>query len=238
MKKIFIFVCATAIVASANTYVAGRGIPACSSSPNLILTIMDSGKVAGGVRVDVYRVIPNGERVSWSGLTGPDGVAKPSALTSGTYRIFAGQGEHSGNMRLIVGEFEGTPTTCTLKLQSSAAIMSTTEPEEEPNYLALKQFSGMVVDGTNMPMPRVIVRVFRLGLTNYLSDNYLWEFQADSKGQFIRLLEKGDYMATFDYQGFKTRTVAFHLGSDGWPGFQVSLTPEHDPPATEWEGDR
>ena len=234
MTVVPIFMCLIAAVgtAAASTYVGPGAIPSCSSSPELTLSVTSSGKWASGVRVDIYRKIENGERLFWTGLTASDGTAKPSALPVGEYRIFADAGDRGGMMSLLVGQFKGT-TRCALSIGIPISLDSGTSTPEEPSKLQLKEFRGVVVDQKKIPIPHVIVRVLR----SELAEGYLAQFQSDENGRFGLPLGEGSYIATFDYQGFRTRTILFRLG-EGWQGCELGMTLDgsavHDPPAAEW----
>ncbi len=235
MRGVYTFACVFVALgtAAANTYVGPSIIPSCSSSSDLVIAVTSLQKGAGGVRVDIYREIQNGERAYWTGRTGQEGTVRPPALEPGEYRVFADSGKLSGTMSLIVGLFKSTGARCELRIGAPYSAESGGAMPEQPEEIQLRELRGVVVDDKEVPIPHVIVRVLRAG-----SSGYLAQLQSDEKGQFELHLNEGSYIATFAYQGFRTRMVAFRLGSAGWPGCELGMIPDgasrHDPPAVEW----
>ncbi len=226
-----VFVIVMAALAAAHTY-APPPTPSCSSSSDLIIVVTKLNKGVGGVRMDVYHEIENGEHIYWSGLTGPDGSARPPALPPGVYRVFADIGDRGATMALFVGQFKSA-TRCELKVERSGSI---TAYPEEPSTIQLKGFRGVVLDDNGNPIPHAIVSVFR----SQSSTGYLAQFQADENGGFQLQLDKGSYIASFAYQGFRTRMLVFNLNDQGWLACQFEMirveSTRHDPPPAEWLG--
>ena len=191
-SSICIFVFAAAGISGANTYVGPR-IPnsSCSSSPNLVVTVLSSTEVAKGVRVDIYREVENGERMAWTGVTASGGTVSPPALSPGIYRVAADAGDRSGEMSLLVGHFEGT-TRCDLKVGLPYGTETETKLAQ-PSEVQLKDFRGVVVDEKGILIPHVIVRILRNGS----AEGYLAQSQSDDKGKFEFHVDAGSYSAIF-----------------------------------------
>jgi hypothetical protein len=205
----------------------------------LIIAVTELGKSASGVRVDIYLEIEHGERIYWTGLTGSDGMAKPTSLLPGSYRVFAEAGKQSATMSLLVGEYKSNAVSCELKISSPDSTEPRAAMPDEPAKFRLREFRGVVEDKNKALIRHAIVRVLR---ADSPPEGYVAEFQADGKGRFALHLDQGDYVATFDYQGFRKRIVAFHLGNDGWQGVEVAMIADdsssRDPPASEWKAGR
>ena len=142
-------------------------------------------------------------------------------------------------MRLLVGEYKGKGVTCELKLPPLTGGEPPATMPDEPARIRLIEFRGAVEDEKKALIPHVIIRVLRVGSQDHESAA---EFLSDENGQFALRLDNGSYVAIFDYQGFRERILAFHLGNDGWQGVELAMIVDgssvHDPPASEWKGGR
>lgn len=229
-----VWLAALSCAALGDTIVGPRIIPSCSSSSKLIITVTGEHKPINAVRVDLYRRVENGERSYWSGLTGADGSVQPRELEPGEYRVFADAGERTGNMILVVGAFKGPTARCELKVGTPFSPEAGAPMPDDGTKITLKDFRGVVVDGKNVPIPRVIVTVVRSGE----APGHLTRIQADEHGRFDLHLDKGSYSAFFAYQGFRSRELFFHVSGDGWNGCELGLVAEDsrqlDPAILEW----
>ncbi len=237
MKRLNICVCLVAMACTAvgDTIVGPRIIPSCSSSADLLITITGAHKPVGGVRVDVYRRVENGERSYWTGQTGPNGRVRPKELEPGEYRVFADAGKRTGDMILLVGAFKTPIARCEMKIGTPYSADAGSPLPDSSNEIALYSFRGLLVDEKKVPIPYVIVTVYRSGEVDHLI-----RIQADERGRFGLHLDKGSYIAFFAYQAFRAREMFFRVSDDGWQGCELVMAAEdsvkHDLPRVEWSG--
>lgn len=133
----------------------------CSSGRDAVVLVKYGGVPANGVRVDIYQKVENGERSYWTGVSRPDGSAHPIKLVAGTYRVFADAGKHDATMKLIVGDFGDKATSCALDV--SPPDIALHQPSGETPRVVLKDFRGIVQDANEAVLPRLSVRLLRMG---------------------------------------------------------------------------
>jgi len=113
--------------------------------------------------------------------------------------------------------------------------MLETLARDAPN-VRLKEFRGVVQDASDAVIPGLKIEVLRKAA---LEKGDLAQTLSNEKGQFTLPLDRGEYLAVFTYQGFKTRAVAFKLANEGWQGIRIAMTVGGSPsspiaPPQEW----
>jgi carboxypeptidase family protein len=220
---------------SAATTVVVSNYTVCSSGRDVVVVVKDHGTAANNVRLDIYRKIEHGERSYWTGYTGSDGSARPIALAAGTYRVFADAGKHDATLNLTVTDSQEQLTTCKMDVSPRELAPTQTVSVSPPPRIVLRTFRGFVQDANEAVIPMMSVRLF---LVHPKSTDFNSIVYSDEKGQFDLNLAPGSYVAFFQSQGFRERSVAFDIDPKGWQGFQLTMevggSLTHDPLPEEW----
>jgi 5-hydroxyisourate hydrolase-like protein (transthyretin family) len=219
--------------------------PFCSSSQHPAISTTLSNRPLEGARVDIYRKTDNGEKLSWTGSTDQQGLARPGEFEPGSYRVLAYSGKLFATLRLDVSNNGSGADACELKFvppinaeQLRNEILETLA-RNAPS-VQLKEFRGIVQDAGDAVIQRVKIEVLRKAA---LEKGNVAETLSNEKGQFALPLENGSYVAIFTYLGFKTRAMAFELGNQGWQGVRIAMTVGGSPsspnaPPQEWKPER
>jgi hypothetical protein len=237
--------CLLVASASAETVVVVEEPLFCSSSQRPVISATVSGHSVGGARIDIYRRVENGERLAWTGSTDQQGVARPSDLEPGTYRVLAYSGKLSAEIRLGISDKINETANCEVKFVTPEEREKDRIRQEKDRLAALvrnapslqlKDFRGVVQDPAEAVIPRLKIQVLR---KDALDQGPVAEVQSNERGQFALALAPGAYAAVFTYQGFATRAINFEIGSQGWRGLRIEMSVGGSPrspdaPPQEW----
>ena len=215
--------------------------PFCGSSQHPVISTTLSNRTLEGARIEIYRQIDNGEKLTWTGSADQQGLARPGELEPGSYRVLAYSGKLFTTLRLGVSNNGSGADACELKFvppiseEQQRKEMLEMLARNAPN-VQLKEFRGMVQDASEAVIPRLKIEVLSKGA---LEKGDVAEALSNEKGQFALSLEQGSYLAIFTYLGFRTRAIAFELGNEGWQGIRVAMTVGGSPsspnaPPQEW----
>ena len=226
--------------AAANTVVEGhRTLP---SATTIAVTVSQNSKPIDGIRVDIYREIPNGEHHFWTVMTNRHGVVSPPKLPYGKYRVVADSGKSDDILYLLVNLGEEANNQFDMELApypSTATIEKHPEPvfpdlAAVPVSTELEEFRGVVQDTSQGVIPGIKIKVF---LKKALDKPWVAEIESDQVGEFATQLDEGTYVAIFEGRHFKMRVLGFEISKKGWKGFRVTMEIEGNPddvPPQEW----
>jgi hypothetical protein len=205
---------------------AGTQLPV-RVSPNFNILIRQGDERVKNAHVDIYRVFDKGESFIWrdqvwSGSSDASGVASPPELPLGKYRIFADTGTSESEVYVDVAtEYKWDRATIYLPPSNEAiadAVVST------PMTAIVREFRGIVqYDTVAAFIPKVKIRIFR---KDELGKSYIGQIQSDEEGKFTMPLDKGTYVAVFQRNGFKMRSVGFEVGEKGDSELRLRLSSE------------
>jgi len=179
------------------------------TSPSLSVIVHRDRIPVGAARVDIYRVMENGESHVWTGVTGVDGIVSPPTLPVGKYRVFADTGMSEAAVYLDVEEkykWDRAGIELPPPNEVIVALMST------PVSTSVREFRGVVQLDNGVFLSGVQIRIFRKAS---LERGYVGQFRSDEKGQFVIPLGSGNYIAVFQWHGLKTRAVGFEVAEKG-----------------------
>lgn len=207
--------------AATNT-VMGISVQRCSSSPNAVIAVMKEDRGVRGAHLDIYREIEHGERPSWAGLTGKYGVAEPPLLRPGNYRIVAGFGKLDATMFLTVSTDGGNAAMCEIELTPADAPRDLDWLADSTAIVRVRAFRGVVQDEFGAVIPHAKIRVLRKSSDKSDKED-LATIQSDEKGQFSLDLDRGTYLAVFQFPGFKTQVVSLKVSKEGWDAVRLTM---------------
>lgn len=236
--------CLIVASASAETVVVDERL-FCSSSQRPVISATVSGHSVEGARIDIYRRVENGERLAWTGSTDQRGVARPSGLEPGTYRVLAYSGKLSAEIQLGVSDNVDETANCEVRFVTPEEREKDRIRQEKDRLAALvknapsiqlKDLRGVVQDPAEAVIPCLKIQVLR---KHALDQGPVAEVQSNERGQFALSLAPGTYAAVFTYQGFATRAINFEIGSQGWRGLRIQMSVGGSPrspdaPPQEW----
>jgi len=84
-----------------------------------IILATRSGLKVQSARIEIYRKLENGEKLAWTGSTDEQGVARPTELDTGSYRVLAYSGELFAVLRLSVGSDVEGVKACEVEVRAS-----------------------------------------------------------------------------------------------------------------------
>jgi hypothetical protein len=202
---------------SANSVVV-VSVQRCSSQSNVIFEVTRKGKGISHARVDIYQEIEHGERPAWAGTTAARGIARPSQLVPGEYRVVADFRKADATMFLHVTSSENIGR-CEIKLDPpdpSKTLDSVTEPTVS---ITARNFRGVIQDDSGAVLPRANVRVLRR-----LSDKKdIMSVLADERGRFSLRLTPGTYFAVVQMGYFRTQVLEVKISKDGWDAMKLTM---------------
>jgi hypothetical protein len=192
--------CLLAVSASAAETVVIEQAAFCGSSQHPVISATQAGRRVEGAQIDIYRKVENGEKLAWAGSTDQQGLARPTELEPGNYRVLAYSGELFATLRLGVSNNGDGADACELKfIPPISAEQQRQEAERQrkemletlarnaPN-VQLKEFRGIVQDANEAVIQRLKIEVLR---KTALEKGNVAETLSNEKGQFALQLDRG-----------------------------------------------
>jgi len=202
----------------ANTVIEFRSY--LPSSPNPCFIVMKNGKRASEIPLDLYQQgTILGKSPYWKSVTNGDGIACPSELPDGKYEIFAKSARRSAELDIDVSkknEVNGFEIALHLSDQLDAAVRT-------PTAIWVQAFRGVIQDASGAVMPKGKIEVLRRDGADVFDENPVLKTQSNQRGHFFCDLEKGTYVAIFEYPGFDVTAFPFEVNPKGWNGLKVTM---------------
>ena len=187
------------------------------SSSNVRLTVVKNGVPQGNVTLFV-RLQVNAQQVGPSLQTDNRGNAELRNLAPGTYCVTAAEDRRLGAVLCLVVSKgnDRKRSEFSLKLVSLPALPPTLEEQlaqaaKSPAEVRARAFEGDVTDlaGASISHAEIVVYALRSG-----KEPYLIKLKTDGAGHFNVPFGSGNFAAAYSSPGFRTRFMAFTIGSD------------------------
>jgi len=198
------------------------------------IAVTQLGKSVPRAKLDIYREIENGERLSWTGVTDKHGVAKPPKLRPGKYRVVADTGRLDATMFLTVTDDAAPQAKCEIKLTPPDARLTFSALARQAASIRVSEFRGVVQDDFGAVIPRTKIRIMSQKSPD---DGDLASTQSDERGRFSLPLRDGTYLAVFEFAGFQRQVVGITVAKDGWEAFRLKMEiagPATNVPPEKW----